>query len=438
MTFAHPSGPGPHPPSPGTGLAAALVRAREAACLTQDELAVRSGLSVRAIRNLETGHTARPRRRSLVLLAEALGLAPAEARRLLRLPRGGGHPAGPAAPPGSPGPDGPLAPHAAAVPAELPPAPRHRLAGREALAAALAAGLPGRGAPAVVVGPPGAGKTALVLRTAHAARDRFPDGQVYVDLDPASRRPVTSDQLVQRVLRSLGRGAGVRGPEEARARLRDALAGRRVLVVLDNVVTEAQVRPLLVDGGRSAVLVAARRELPALPGRSGHRIGVLGRPEAREVLADLAGAARIRGDRPAALDIVRYCGGLPLALHLAGLWLSARPHRSPRDLADRLADERDRLDTLCVGDLSLRASVAAYHRPLPPPLKAALYELRHLEGEFGVEELPARVAASRRLAVDLLEELAHRQLVRAGVPDRAGRVRYRLHEAVRLYVAHAG
>ncbi|MGW0414464.1 helix-turn-helix domain-containing protein, partial [Streptomyces collinus] len=78
----------PHPAGPGPTLAVALVRAREAACLTQDELAVRSGLSVRAIRNLETGHTARPRRQSLVLLAEALELAPGETRRLLRLPRG--------------------------------------------------------------------------------------------------------------------------------------------------------------------------------------------------------------------------------------------------------------------------------------------------------------------------------------------------------------
>ena len=424
MTFPPPSGAGPHLPGPGPSLAVALVRAREAACLTQDELAVRSGLSVRAIRNLETGHTARPRRQSLVLLAEALGLAPAEVRRLLRLPRGGERPSGAAAPPGS------------TVPAELPPAPRHRLAGREALADALAARLPGRGGPAVVVGPPGAGKTALVLRTAHAARDRFPDGQVYVDLHPTSCVPFTSDQLVHRVLRSLGRSAGVRGPEEARARLRDALSRRRVLVVLDNVVTEAQVRPLLVDGGRSAVLVAARRELPALPGRSGHRIGALGRPDACRVLEDLAGAARVRADRPAAFDIVRYCGGLPLALHLAGLWLSARPRRSPRDLADRLADERDRLATLSVGDLSLRASVAAYHRPLPPPLKASLHRLRDVSDDFGVEDMLDRVTPSRRLAVDLLEELLHRQMIRAGEPDRSGRIRYRLHEAVRLYVTH--
>ena len=413
MTFQH--SPGPRP-----SLAVALVRAREAACLTQDELAVRSGLSVRAIRNLETGHTARPRRQSLVLLAEALGLAPAEARRLLRLPRG----------------EQPPAPAGSDVPAELPPAPRHRLVGREALADALTAHLPGRRGPAVVVGPPGAGKTSLILRTAHRARDRFPDGQVFVDLHPTSCLPFTSDQLVRRVLRSLGRASGAQSPEEARARLRDALSRHRVLVVLDNVVTEAQVRPLLVDGGRSAVLVAARRELPALPGQLCRRIGPLGPREAHQALEDLVGTARVRAERPAALDIVRYCGRLPLALHIAGLWLSARPHRPLGDLADRLADERDRLDTLSVGDLSVRASVAAYHRPLPPPLKASLHGLRDVPDDFGIDEMPAGVTPSRRLAVDLLEELLHRQMIQAGEPDRAGRVRYRLHDAVRLYVTH--
>ncbi|MGW1983586.1 NB-ARC domain-containing protein [Streptomyces collinus] len=411
----------PHPAGPGPTLAVALVRAREAACLTQDELAVRSGLSVRAIRNLETGHTARPRRQSLVLLAEALELAPGETRRLLRLPRGEQPPA--------------RAPRAG--PAELPAAPRRRLVGRERLVETLAGRLPGPGGPAVVVGPPGAGKTALVLHTAHAVRDRFPDGQVYVDLHPASCRPFTPDLLVRRILRSLGDAVAARDPEEARARLRDALSGRRVLVVLDNAVSEAQVRPLLVDGGRSAVLVAARRELSALPEQFRAPVGPLESGDAYRMLADLAGARRTAAQRPAALRIVRSCAGLPLALHIAGLWLTARPHRGLADLADRLAEEGERLGALRVGDLSLDASVAAYYRPLPPASRAALHELSEIEREFGFEDVVSRLSPSRRQAMDLLEDLLHRQLVRAGEPDRAGRVRYRLYDAVRLYVAYA-
>ncbi|MFH8774769.1 NB-ARC domain-containing protein [Streptomyces sp. NPDC017958] len=405
-------------------LGAALVRAREAACLTQGELAERSGLSVRAIRNLETGHTSRPRRQSLLLLAEALGLPSREAGRLLRLPRAGSPPA----PPG------------AAVPAELPAAPRHRLVGRDALTADLTARLartePGHGRAVVIVGPPGAGKTSLVLRAAHEVRGRFPDGQVFVDLHRASSLPVTSDVLVRRILRSLGGAPAPENPEEARARLRDALSRRRVLVVLDNVDSEAQVRPLLVAEDRSAVLVAARRELSALPDGFHRRIGALDRQDAHRMLADLVGTARIRAERPAAQSVVESCAGLPLALHIAGLWLTARPHRSLGDLADRLADERERLRSLHVGDLSLHTSVTAYYRPLPPPLRTALHQLAGIQGNFDVQEMTTRVTPSRRLAVDLLEELLHRQMVQACEPDRNGRIRYRVYDAVRLYVAH--
>ncbi|MFD5792718.1 NB-ARC domain-containing protein [Streptomyces diastatochromogenes] len=410
----------PHAAAAPDSLAAALVRAREAACLTQGELAEKSGLSVRAIRNLETGHTARPRKQSLLLLAEALGLPSREAGRLLRLPR-------------TEHPD-------MSVPAELPAAPRHRLVGRQSLLADLTTRLarpePGPGRPAVVVGPPGAGKTSLVLRAAHEVRDRFPDGQIYVDLHPTSSLPFTSDVLVRRVLRSLGVTAAAENPEEARARLRDALSRRRVLVVLDNVDSEAQVRPLLVDDARSAVLVAARRELSALPDGFHRRIGALDRPDAHRMLADLVGTARVRAERPAAQRVVEACAGLPLALHIAGLWLSARPHRSLGDLADRLADESERLRSLRVGDLSLHTSVTAYYRLLPPPLRTSLHQLEPVGGDFGIDQLLSRVTPSHRLAVDLLEDLLHRQMIHTGEPDRNGQIRYRLYDAVRLYVAH--
>ncbi|MEV5577237.1 NB-ARC domain-containing protein [Streptomyces parvus] len=426
---------GPSPTADGTGrgptdaggarrpqaLATALIRAREAACLTQEELAERSGLSVRAIRNLETGHTARPRKQSLRLLATALRLPPAASDTFLRLPRDEGPPA-----PGGP------------EPAELPAAPRHRLVGREELVEALRTDLtrnePAQ-RPAVVVGPAGAGKTAVVLRAAHGVCDHFPDGQVFVDLHPGSSPPMTADTLVRRVLRSVGRAA-TGHPEEDRAQLRNTLSKRRVLVVLDNVDSEAQVRPLLVDGGRSAVLVAARRELSALPAQSRRAVGALGQQDAYQLLEDLVGAARARPQRSAALSIVQSCTRLPLALHIAGLWLTARPHRSLRDLADRLVDERHRLDSLVVGDLSLQVSVTAYFRQLPPPVRASLCRLEAIRGDFGVEEMAVHVTPSRRLAVDLLEELTHRQMVYVSTPDRDGGTRYRLHDATRLYVSH--
>lgn len=410
--------------SPAT-LAEAVITAREAACLTQEDLAERSGVSVRAIRNLETGHTSRPRKQSLVLIARALGLPPGEVGRLVRRPLADGH----REPPGP-------------VPAELPAAPRHRLAGRaehvDSLRAHLSAARPeDLGRPAVVVGPPGAGKTSLVLEAAHAVRGRFPDGQVHVDLHPASATaPFTPDELVRRVLRSLGTGSVADRPEEAGARLRDALSRRRVLVVLDNADSEAQVRPLLVDGARSAVVVAARRELPALTGQLRQRIDALSEWEAFQVLEDLLGAARTRAERDCALSVVRSCARLPLALHIAGLWLSARPHRSLRDLADRLEPEQDRLRFLHIGDLSLRASVAACFSALPAPVRAALQRLRTVRGAFGVEELLIRVTPSRGLAADLLDELLDRQMIHVDTAAGDGGARYRVHEAVRQYVAY--
>ncbi|MGI5441152.1 AAA family ATPase [Streptomyces shenzhenensis] len=417
--------------SPVDALAAALVHAREAACLTQEDLAEKSGLSVRAIRNLETGHTARPRKQSVLLLAEALGLSPAEVARLLRGSRAENHT--------EPRPERPPEP----PPAELPAAPRNRLVGRERIVTSLRARLSSRqardpGRPVVVVGPPGAGKTSLVLQVAHGVRDRFPDGQVFVDLHPASAEPFTPDMLVRRVLRSLGGAPAAENPEEAGARLRDALSRRQVLVVLDNVDSEAQVRPLLVDAARSAVLVAARRELSALPGQLTHRIGALDPRGAHRMLADLAGTARTRAEPSAALSIVRSCGRLPLALHIAGLWLSARPHRSLRDLADRLVDERDRLPFLRVGDLSLQASVAARHRALPVPIAASLRRLGAVRGDFGVDDVVGRAAPSRQLAGDLLDELLSRQLTYVSEFGRNGQNRYRLYDSVRLYVAYGG
>ncbi|WP_330284484.1 helix-turn-helix domain-containing protein [Streptomyces sp. NBC_00588] len=409
-------------------LAEALVTAREAACLTQEDLAERSGVSVRAIRNLETGHTARPRKQSLVLIARALGLPPGEVGRLMRR----SHPEGRREP-------------AAPAPAELPAAPRHRLAGRQAHIDALRTHLSATdrndlGTPAVVVGPPGAGKTALVLEAARGVRERFPDGQVFVDAHPgAAAEPFTPDELVRRVLRSLGAAQVADHPEEAGAQVRDALSRRRVLVVLDNVDNEGQVRPLLVDGARSAVLVAARRELPALTAQFRRPVDVLTEWDAFQVLEDLLGPARTRAERTSAVSILRSCARLPLALHIAGLWLSARPHRSLRDLADRLAYEQDRLRFLHIGDLSLQASVAAYYRCLPAPVRTALRRLKTVSGDFGVDDVVTHVTSSRGLAADLLDELVDRQMVHvvhSGHPGRDEQTRYRIHEAVRQYVAY--
>jgi transcriptional regulator with XRE-family HTH domain len=407
------------------GLGAVLSNARVAAGLTQEELADRSGLSVRAIRNLETGRTGAPRQQSVGLLAGALGMPPGQ---LLPRPCGSA-PALSAA-----------VPRASAVPpqSELPacyPSP----VGRFALVTELCELLTDTaGGPAtklaVVTGPPGSGKTATVAHTARLLSRDFPDLQVYIDLDGQSGEPMTAAAVAERVLRSFGFASPSQSLEEATARARAALARHRAIVVLDNAVSEAQVRPLICATPRSAILVAACRTLPALPARE-VQLDALDPVEAAKLLGIIAGPERTAAEPSEALSIAQSCGYLPLALHIAGLWLAARPHRRLRELAERLRDEAARLDLLRIGDLSLRASVGAAYRRLTEVQRIALGKLRTLHGFFEVTDAVPLLGISEQTTADLIDDLAHRQVVHA-VHARDGRPPlYHLHESFRLYAA---
>ncbi len=409
------------------GVGAMLNKARVAAGLTQEELADRSGLSVRAIRNLETGRTGAPRHQSVGLLAGALGV-----------PRGQliPQPAGVAASPGNAAPRA-----AAALPRSELPAAYPIPVGRSALVADLCALLTdASGGPnaklAVVTGPPGSGKTATVAHTARLLCRDFPDRQVYIDLEGQSGEPMAGAAVAVRVLRSFGFEPPGRSPEEATARARAALAGHRAIIVLDNAVSEAQVRPLICAAPRSAILVAACRALPALPARE-VLLGVLEPVDAASLLSMIAGPERTAAEPAAALSVAQSCGYLPLALHIAGLWLAARPHRRLRDLAERLADEADRLDLLRIGDLSLRASAGAAYRRLTEAQRAALGRLRMLREFFEVREAMSLLGLPEHAAADLIDDLAHSQVVYAGQARDGRPPLYRLHESFRLYAAQA-
>ncbi|MFJ8818128.1 AfsR/SARP family transcriptional regulator [Amycolatopsis thermoflava] len=291
--------------------------------------------------------------------------------------------------------------------------------------------------PAVVVlsGPPGAGKSALAVHAAHAVRDRYPDGQLYVDLRGTSDSPRRPLDVLAELLHALGvPDAGIpRGLGERAALLRSRLAGRRVCVVLDDAGSAAQVRPLLPGAGAAAVLVTSRGRLPDLTVARHVDVGVLTAAEATRLLARIAGAGRVAAEPEAAAGIVEACGRLPLAIRIAGARLSHRREWTLRTLAVRLADERRRLDELRVGDLAVRASLALSHDQLPGSCARAFRAL----GGLGPLPFPGWVVGAllgREHADDVLDALVDAHLVEL-VGDQP---RYRLHDLVRCYARELG
>ncbi|MFI7680779.1 BTAD domain-containing putative transcriptional regulator [Actinophytocola sp. NPDC049390] len=293
-----------------------------------------------------------------------------------------------------------------------------------------------RDRPAVVVlsGPPGVGKSAVVVRVAHLVRASFPDGQLHVDLAGTSTSPRKPADVLPELLRALGHTELPHGLAERTALLRSALAARRVLLLLDDAANAAQVAPLLPGAGGSAVLVTSRVMLPDLVGARPVELDVLPDVEATRLLDGIVGAARTRAEPESAAAILRFCGHLPLAIRVAGTRLAHRRGWTLRTLADRLRDERRRLDELAVGDLAVRASVGLSYASLPPDAARAF----RLLGLLGPVRWPGWVVAAllaRDSADDVLDLLVDNHLVELVGSDDTGAPRYRLHDLLRCYAA---
>jgi hypothetical protein len=310
--------------------------------------------------------------------------------------------------------------------------------GREPVAARLLAVLTGAGGAtavpvAVLAGAAGVGKTALAVHLAHRLRDRFPDGQLFVDLHGTEPTPVEPAEVLARFLRALGIGPAEL-PEllEERVELyRALLADRRVLVVLDDAARHDQVRPLLPGGPGCAVLVTGRRGLTGL-GTHLTRLDVLDRPAALELLGRIAGPERVAAEPDAAAALVERCDRLPLAVRIAGGRLARRPHRPLCWLADRLAAERSRLDELDLGDLAVRPRLALGYQRLSARTRQLLRRLALLDGlEFSPWVAAALLDVPVGLAEELLERLVEEQLIE--VTGRSHQLRYRLPDLVRAY-----
>ena len=320
-----------------------------------------------------------------------------------------------------------------AGPRQLPAAPDHYTGRRDALAelAALVrvecAVLP----VVTVTGNPGVGKTAFAITAGHQLAAAFPDGQLFVDLRGADPRPRAPEDVLGRFLRDLGvPGVDVPSSGEERASLfRDRLAGRRMLIVLDNAASEEQARPLLPGHAGCCVLITSRRRLTGLDTSKRIRLTALDPADAVRLLDVLAGAV----DPAEARRIAELCGGLPLALRIVGTKLRSLPHLTAGSLASRLEDERHRLDELVGGDREVRAGFLLSYAGLDAAERRAFRLLARLPGpNFPVWAAAAALGSDVRSTELLLDRLVEANLLECGA-GATGRVRYHFHDLLRLF-----
>jgi transcriptional regulator with XRE-family HTH domain len=432
------------------GFGELVHRYRVAASLTQEELAERSGLSVRAISNMERGRTSQPRRSSVSLLCRVLRLAgPIRDEWGPESPVSRGEadslmPDSDDAQPGLPGTAGPR--DRQVVPRQLPAAATH-FAGRAAELKALdgpldRAGCDARGSVVIcaISGTAGVGKTALAVHWAHSAAQRFPDGQLYVNLrgfDP-SGTPVTPAEAIHGFLGALHVPAG-RLPEslDAQAGLfRSLLAGRRMLIVLDNARDAAQIRPLLPGSDACCVIVTSRSQLTSLVAEQGAHpltLDVLTEAEARELLSRRLGPERIAGESEAVDELIGRCARLPLALAIVAARAAVGPCHPLTALVEELRDTRSRLDALDAGDsaTSARAMFSWSYQSLSGPA-ARMFRLLGVHPGPDISGPAAASLAGVRLdqAHEMLRELTRANLLGEG-PAR----RFAFHGLLRAYAA---
>ncbi len=225
---------------------------------------------------------------------------------------------------------------------------------------------------ALVAGYGGLGKTSLAVHAAHRVRQAFTDGQLYVDLLGATPHPLQPSDVLARFLRDLGvDGRDIPHDEAERAaRYRTSLAGRRVLVVLDNARDAAQVRSLLPGSASCAVLITTRSRMPDLASTKLVDLNVLDEREALAMFTRVVGKERAAAEPEATAELLQACAGLPLAIRICAARLATRSGWTIRAMANRLRDEHRRLDEMTAGDLAVRASFEVSFASLPKPRSA--------------------------------------------------------------------
>lgn len=323
----------------------------------------------------------------------------------------------------------PGAPDARGVPRQLPPSTA-RFVGRTGEIAALDAALAEQPGPGLMVlhGPGGVGKTTLAVRWAHRVADRFPDGQLYLDLGGfGTEEPLDAAAALDSVLRALGVPAADM-PREARDRsalLRTVLADRRVLLLLDNARDTAQVRPLVPGGGASLVLVTSRNQLRGLVVRdhAWHRqVRGMSTAEAAELVATVVGTARAGAEPAEVARLAELCGRLPLMLVVASEQAVRLSGTSLAELVSTLRTGAERLARLADatdGEIDPRTVFSWSYRRLAAPAARAFRLLSlHPGGEVTTDVAAALLGTDPARARALLDALTSISLLDNDRPDR--------------------
>ncbi|MFE1574755.1 AfsR/SARP family transcriptional regulator [Streptomyces fradiae] len=288
-----------------------------------------------------------------------------------------------------------------------------------------------------VDGMAGSGKTALAVHAAHRVADRYPDGQVFLDLHGFSphREPVEPHDALGTLLRALGVPADAlpEDPADRQGLWRGMTADRRLLLLFDNVLSSDQVRPLIPAGPGCLVLVTSRPRLAGLDGAVPLPLPLPSPADGLDLLGRFIGHRRVAAEQEAAAELVALCGRLPLALRIAGSRLANRPHWSLAYLAGRLREEAPRLDELAVEQRGVRTALHLSYAAVPPRHQELFRLLgAHPGTDFDAAGTAALAGLAPHTAEALLEDLLDARLL---LPRSPGR--YTFHSLVRALAREA-
>ena len=413
---------------PVVTFAGLLRQLRTEAGLSQEELAAAAGIGVRTVSDLERGVALTARKDTARLLADALNLIGASRASFEAVARGR------AAPGVSPAPDGGAGRAGAAtraLPRDIASFTGRQLELRQLAGVTAGSPLPGVVSIHAIGGMAGIGKTALAVHAAHQLAPRFPDGQIFLPLHghtPGQRPVAPADALASLLLTAGVPAAQIPPGLEARMALwRDRLAGKQLLLLLDDAADSEQVRPLLPGSAGSLVLVTSRRHLTALEDAQTLSLDTLPEGEGAELLVRLAVRPGLDPGDPAVTEITRLCGYLPLAIGMLARQLYHHPAWTAPDLAADLAAARDRLQMLHAENVSVAAAFDLSYQELTPA-QQRLFRRLGLHPGTEIDGYAAAALDGTDLAVARrhLEALYDHYLI-----AEPARSRYRLHDLIR-------